>query len=68
MLNYLSCSCINLYGKKIWPRLKDVDMTVPNPNEPMIANPKDGCEIKGMMKGFKYGMVMNTLLQSKFLK
>jgi len=30
-------------------------------NEPMTTNPKDGCQIKGMMKGVKYEMFTDTL-------
>ena len=37
-----------------------------NPNDLMTTNAKDGCEIKTMTKGFKYEMVVGTLLQSKF--
>jgi len=45
-----------------------VDVRVANPKEPMTTNPKDGCEIKGMMKGGKYEMMMDMLLQSNFPK
>lgn len=48
--------------------LNNVNMWVPNPNEPMTINPKDGGSIKGMMKDVKYVKVMDMLLQSKFPK
>jgi len=41
---------------------------VPNSNEPMIVNLKDGCGIKGMMNNVRYGMVLDTLLHYKFPK